>query len=146
MTPSDSGKRKIFGADAAQRAREWTRDAGRERTAQMALSVIELQRKTFDGTIKGVGKLQDQTGKMLHKIAQSASWVPDEGKQVVDEWNKATHRGREEFQKTMDKSFDLLSHYFERVKKGAPAAAAKKPAAKKRAAAKKKPAADAAAE
>ena len=137
MTTSDSGKKKIFGSDAAQRAREWTRDAGRERTAQMALSVIELQRKTFDGTIKGVGKLQDQTGKILHKIAQSAAWVPDEGKQVVDEWNKATHRGREDFQKTMDKSFELLTHYFERVKKNGPApkAAAKR---KPRAAAKKK--------
>lgn len=133
---TESGKRKFFGSDAAQRAREWTRDAGRERTAQMALSVIELQRKTFDGTLKGIGRLQDQTGKMLHKIAQSAAWVPDEGKQVVDEWNKATHRGREDFQKTMDKSFDLLSHYFERVRKGTPAK--KHAAPKKRAAAKKK--------
>ena len=51
---------------------------------------------------------------------------------------------REEFQKTMDKSFDLLSHYFERVKKGEPAA--KKAAPKKRAPAKKKPATEAAAE
>jgi hypothetical protein len=133
---TESGKRKFFGSDAAQRAREWTRDAGRERTAQMALSVIELQRKTFDGTLKGIGRLQDQTGKMLHKIAQSAAWVPDEGKQVVDEWNKATHRGREDFQKTMDKSFDLLSHYFERVRKGEPVK--KHAAPKKRAAAKKK--------
>jgi len=140
---TESGKRKFFGAEAAERAREWTRDAGRERTAQMALSVIELQRKTFDATLNGIGKLQDQTGKMLHKVAQSAAWVPDEGKQVVDEWNRATHRGRQDFQKTMEKSFDLLTHYFQRVKKGQPA---KKHTAKKRAPAKKKPAADAAAE
>ena len=137
MTDSESGKRRFFGADAAKRASEWTRDAGRERTADMALRVIDLQRRTFDGTLKGIGRLQDQTGKMLHKIAQGASWVPDEGKQVVDEWNKATHRGREDFQKTMDKSFELLTHYFERVKKNGPApkAAAKR---KPRAAAKKK--------
>lgn len=135
MTTSDSGKKKPFGSDAMQRAKDWTRDTGRERSAQMALSVIELQRKTFDNTLKGVGKLQDQTGKMLHKMAQNSAWVPDEGKQVVDEWNKATHRGREEFKKTMDKSFDLLAKYFERVKKGEPH---KKAAARKRAPAKKK--------
>jgi hypothetical protein len=132
---TDSSKKKGFGSEAMQRAKDWTRDTGRERSAQMALSVIELQRKTFDNTLKGVGKLQDQTGKMLHKMAQNSSWVPDEGKQVVDEWNKATHRGREEFKKTMDKSFDLLARYFERVKKGP---APKKPAARKRAPAKKK--------
>ena len=139
MRTTDAEQKRFFGSDAARRARDWTRDMGRERTAEMALRVIDLQRRTFDGTIKGIGKLQDQTGKMLHKVAQTASWVPDEGKQVVDEWNKATHRGREDFQKTMDKSFDLLTHYFERVKKGEPskkhAAAKKRPVAKKKAAA-----------
>ncbi len=136
MTTSDSSEKM----NPARRAAEWTREAGRTRTADMALGMIELQRKTFVASLRGVGKLQEQTGKMLHKVAQNASWVPDEGRQVVDEWTKATSRGREDFQKTMEKSFDLLSHYFRRVKKGAPAA---KPAAKRkpRAAAKKKAAA-----
>jgi len=133
MPSAETEKKSFFGSDAAHRAREM----GRERTAEMALRVIDLQRRTFEGTLKGIGKLQDQTGKMLHRVAETASWVPDEGRQVVDEWNKATHRGREDFQKTMSKSFDLLEHYFKRVKSGE---ATKKaaPAAKKRAPAKKK--------
>lgn len=140
MTDAGSGKGVSGASDAARRAADWGREAGRKRAAEMALATIELQRKTFNGAIRGMGSLQDQTGKMLHRFAQGASWVPDEGRQVVDEWTKATKRGREDFQKTMEKSFDLLTHYFERVKKGA-APAKKKPAAKRKAATKKKAAA-----
>ncbi len=127
-------------ADAVRRAADRTREAGSKRAADMALRTIALQRKAFNGAIRGLGTLQDQTGKVLHRFSQSAAWVPDEGKQVVDEWNKATKRGRDDFQKTMEKSFDLLEHYFERVKAGGPAPK-KKTVAKRKAATKKKAAA-----
>jgi hypothetical protein len=127
-------------ADAMRRAADRTREAGSKRAADMALRTISLQRKAFNGAIRGIGTLQDRTGKVLHRFAQNASWVPDEGKQVVDEWNKATKRGRDDFQKTMEKSFDLLKHYFERMQKGGPVPK-KTPAAKRKAATKKKAAA-----
>lgn len=125
-------------ASAMRRAAKRTREAGARRAADMALRTIELQRKAFNTAIRSLGGLQDQTGKMLHRFAKSASWVPDEGRQVVDEWTRVTKRGREEFQKTMEKSSDLLTQYFERVKKGG--AAPKKKAAAKRKSAAKKPA------
>ena len=137
MSTTGSGKAASNATDAARRAADWGREAGRKRAAEMALATIELQRKTFNGAIRGLGTLQDQTGKMLHRFAQSASWVPDEGRQVVDEWTSASKRGRDDFQKTMEKSFDLLAHYFERVKKGAPAAK-KKTSTKKKSATKRK--------
>jgi hypothetical protein len=131
-----SGRDGVPGAQAVKRAADRTRAAGSRRAADMALRSIELQRKAFNGAIRGIGSLQDQTGKMLHRYMQSSSWVPAEGRQVVDEWTKATKRGREDFQKTMEKSFDLLTHFFKRVKTGEPAAK-KKPAAKRKAPARK---------
>jgi hypothetical protein len=122
------------GAGAVRRVADRTRDAGSKRAADMALRTIELQRKAFNGAIRGIGSLQDRTGKMLHQFAKSASWVPDEGRQVVDEWTKVTKRGREDFQRSLDKSFDLLSQYFERVKKGGPAPKKKTAAKRKRSA------------
>lgn len=134
-TTNGKGKESLS-QEAMRYARQWTSDAGREPAAKFALSAIEMQRKAMHNALKGIGKLQDQTGKIALKMAQGASWMPDEGRQVVDEWNKATQRGREDFEKTMNKSFDLLSKYFERVKKGQ---VGSKAASRKRAPAKRKP-------
>lgn len=130
-------KKESLSQEAMRYARQWTSDAGRQPAAQFAISAVEYQRKAMHNALKGIGKLQDQTGKLVLKMAQGATWMPDEGRQVVDEWNKATQRGREDFEKTMNKSFDLLSAYFERVKKGQ---TGKKTVARKRAPAKRKPA------
>ena len=133
-----------------------TRDAARKGAARMALGVIDLQRSAFNASMDGLDKLEKRTARVLHDTARSASWVPEEGKEVVDEWINTTKKGRTEFRKSMDKSFDLLKHYFERVqtdgapkKKAAKKSAAKKPVkkstakkpAKKKTAAKRKPAA-----
>ncbi len=131
-------KKETLSQEAMRFARQWTSDAGREPAAKFALSAIEYQRKAIHNALRGIGKLQDQTGKLVLKMAQGSAWMPDEGRQVVDEWNKATQRGREDFEKTMNKSFDLLSAYFERLKKGQ--AGKKAAAARKRAPAKRKPA------
>lgn len=143
MKTSNGKGKESLGQEAMRYARQWTSEAGREPAAKFAISAIEMQKKAMHNALKGIGKLQDQTGKLALKMAQGASWMPDEGRQVVDEWNKATQRGREDFEKTMNKSFDLLSKYFERVKKGQTGT---KTAARKRAPAKRKPKAKAKAE
>ncbi len=138
------------------------RDVTRRKAAQLAVSVVEFQKTTLRNSINLIGKAQEQTGRILHDLLKKAEWVPSEGREVIDEWNHAMKRGREEFKKTSDKSFDLIIQYLERVQrneqkspaaptmsaksafpeKSAPSAAAvksaaKKPATKKPAAAKK---------
>ena len=109
----------------------------RRRVAQLAVSIIDFQKATFDNTVDVIGKVQEQTGKSLHNLLKDASWMPGEGKEVVDEWIGSVRKSRKDFKRTMDKSFDLLVKYFERVKSEEGKKPAKKKKAKKKAAKKK---------
>jgi len=103
------------------------------------LSVIDFQKTTFDNTFKVITQLQEQSEKVIQNLAEDAGWLPKEGVAIVKEWLRMLRAGRADFQKTVDKSFDLVTDYFERVVKtdAAPAAAPKKASAKKRPARKK---------
>lgn len=126
--------------------------AAKAQTAEVAVSLIKLQRSTFDKTLKAVAKVQKSTDAAVKKQVEKTSWLPKEGKDIVKEWSRTLEDGRAEFQRTVDRSYDLLRGFFERVakeQKAAPEAPAtpakKKPAAKKKAAAKRKPSAKSAA-
>lgn len=117
-------------------------DQTRRRTAQLALSLIDFQKTTFDNTLKIVAQIQKQSEALVNDAVKQADWMPKEGKSIVSEWQKMLNGGRTEFQKTVDSSFDLIAGYLERVREdGKKASAKKKSAAKKKASAKKKPAA-----
>ena len=40
--------------------------------------------------------------------------LPEEGKQLLTEWVETFRRGREDYKAAVDKSYDLMLHYFER--------------------------------
>ena len=114
--------------------------AGTQRRAtKLMLSVIDFKKTTFDNTFKVITQLQEQSEKVIQNLAEDAGWLPKEGVAIVKEWLRMLRAGRADFQKTVDKSFDLVTDYFERVVKtdAAPAAAPKKASAKKRPARKK---------
>lgn len=124
---------------ARKRIKSVTGESTKKRAAQLTLSVIELQKAGFDNVIDIIGRLQEATGRTLHKTVEGISWVPGEGKQVVDEWVKTVNKGRQNFKRTTDRSFDLLAKFIRRIEKDQ---TGKKPpgkskAAKKNATAKK---------
>ena len=123
--------------EAQERFRRVTRDTTRKKAVQLALSVVEFQKATTANSIDLVGRVQDQTGRMLHDVLKNVSWVPSEGKQVVEEWRKTIEKGRADFKATSNKSYDLIIRYLERVQMEAEKEAAAAPgAAKKKTAAK----------
>lgn len=131
--------------DELERRAEGAADQTRRRAAQLALSVIDFQKTTFDNSFKLIGQIQEQSEKMVSDLVSDSTWMPNEAKSIVDEWQKMLRGARTEFQRTVDKSFDLIANYLDRVRKDevsrkpakkslAKKAAAKKPAAKKTAA------------
>jgi len=105
----------------------------------VALKLVKLQRKTFDSTFKVIAKVQERSEKAVNDYVKGASWLPAEGKEVVKDWSRMLRDGRADFQKTVDKSYDLVGSYLGRLKKqGAKKPAKKAPARKKKAAPKKK--------
>lgn len=92
-------------------------------TAKLAVMLIKFQRSTFDKAIKVLSQVQKRGDKLVNQYAHESSWLPAEGKQAVKEWSRTLDHGRAEFQKTVDKSYDLVRMYFERVQKTAKPAA-----------------------
>jgi len=45
---------------------------------------------------------------------ERASFLPEEGREVVHQWVDTFRRGREDYKATVDKSFDLVEKYFDR--------------------------------
>jgi hypothetical protein len=119
-------------ADSAEKSiketSDATRDAARKGSVKMALRAVEMQRNAFKTTMKGLERLEKITAKGMHDLVKRSSWIPNEGKDVVDEWIDTAKKGRADFHKSMDTSFDLMKHFFERVDKGK---AGKKTSAKK---------------
>ncbi len=113
----------------AKKAANSARSEGTQRGSKLAISVIDLQKTTFDNTVKALESLQKQTEKVLKELIDSSSIVPGEGKKIVDEWRRMLKRSQQDLTKTVDKSFDLFSAFFERVRREELAKAkSKKPA------------------
>lgn len=121
---------------AQERLQGFSRDATKKKAAQLAVSVVEFQKATLGNSINLLGKAQEQSNRILRDLLKNASWVPSEGREVLDEWNETMKRAREDFKITSDRSFDLIVQYLDRVQAGegksvAPAQAKTKPAPKK---------------
>ena len=93
--------------------------AAKARSAGLAVRMVKAQRSAFDRTIKLLAQAQKQGDKLLKQHIEDASWMPPEGSAIVKEWSRALSSGREEFQKVVDRSCDLLQAMFERVEKQA---------------------------
>lgn len=106
-------------------------------SADVMISLIKMQSSAVDRVFKVVGNLQKRGGKVLKQYLEKADWAPSEAKDIIKEWDHMLNTGREDFQKTLDKSYGLLRTFFERVRKEEKAASKKAPA-KAAVAAKKK--------
>jgi hypothetical protein len=84
--------------------------------------VLEFQRSAFTNAFEMVVRLQDQRRDVVDRWIDRVPNLPAESKALIETWNEAAERGRETFRATVDKSFDLMDDYYERLAaKGKPA-------------------------
>ena len=76
-----------------------------------AKQMIEFQKATFDNSFNAAVMLQDQAAQLFNTSIEQASWVPEEGKQMVDEWVRIYKTGRDDFKSAVDENFDKLAEY-----------------------------------
>ena len=81
-------------------------------TGKMAKQMIDFYKSTFDNTFSAMVMLQEQTEKTLKAALDQATWLPEEGKKVLDEWVNAYKKGREEFKKVVDENFKKVDEFF----------------------------------
>ena len=80
--------------------------------------MIDFNKATLDNTFDAMVLLQQQTEKMVNTFMAQATFLPEEGKKMLNEWVQTFNKGREEFKKSVDESFAKVETYFtEAVKK-----------------------------
>jgi hypothetical protein len=76
--------------------------------------VIEFQKAAFDSTFDAVVAIQDQQEQFFADMLERSNTVPEEGKELVNEWIETFRRSREDFKAAADKSYGLMEHYLDR--------------------------------
>lgn len=79
---------------------------------QIAKQMIEFNKSSFDNTFTTMVLVQEQTEKMVNSFLAQANWLPEEARKILDEWLASYKKGREDFKKTMDESFQKVEAYF----------------------------------
>ena len=77
--------------------------------------LVEFQKQAFDSTFNALSALQDQQRELMSRLLEGAPAVPGEMKQLLDEWTRAVETGREQFRDTVDRSFETVESYLERL-------------------------------
>lgn len=92
---------------------------GRKGLTKQVVSIqrqlLEFQKTAFDGTFDAVVSFQDKQEKLMNDLLERVSVLPDEGKQIVDEWIETYKKGREDFRDVVERSYDILDDYFDRL-------------------------------
>ncbi len=72
---------------------------------QILQQVIDFNKTSFENTYEAVMLIQDQAEKAVNMIMEQASWIPKEGKSVLNEWSGTCKKGRTELKKIVDDNF-----------------------------------------
>lgn len=79
---------------------------------KMFKQMIDFHKSTFDNAFSAMSKLQEQGEKMVNTFLTQAPWMPEEGKQAVQEWINAYKNGRDQFKSTVEENFTKVQDYF----------------------------------
>lgn len=99
----------------AEGVAENTKRTLRSRVIGVQRRLVEFQKAIVEGTIDGVVAFQDQQEQLINNILDRSSVIPEEGKDLVNEWIDTFKKGRDDFKATVDKSFDLVDTYLDRL-------------------------------
>lgn len=108
-------KRRTTATRAAKPAPRPPAEPTSARAAKLATNLIAFEKATFANAAHLLGAINDQSERAIRGALGNATWMPKEGQEFVKEWNRTLRGTLKDFAKSVDKSFDLLTRYVERV-------------------------------
>ena len=81
-------------------------------TENFAKQLIDFQKAAFDNTFSTLVMVQDQTGRMFETALEQNTWLPEEGRRMIEDWNSAYKKGRTDFKKIIDDNFGKVADIF----------------------------------
>jgi hypothetical protein len=79
---------------------------------KLAKQMIDFNKTTFDNSFNSMVLIQEQTEKMVNVFLEQSTWLPEDGRKILNEWVAAYKKGREEFKKVVDESYKKVDSYF----------------------------------
>jgi hypothetical protein len=72
---------------------------------QINKGVIDFQKLSFDNWYSAVSMVQDQAASTMDMMLNQATWIPEDGRNAIQNWIDAAKDERERFKSYVDKSF-----------------------------------------
>lgn len=79
---------------------------------QIVKQMIEFGQATFNSAYNANSLFQDQVERVTNTILDQSTWVPAEGRKVIDGWMAAFKSNREQFKKYVDESYKSAQDIF----------------------------------
>jgi polyhydroxyalkanoate synthesis regulator phasin len=83
---------------------------------QLFKQMFDFNKTAFDNTFNAIVMLQEQAERMTHTMLEQATWLPEEGRKVINDWVDIYKKSRDNFKKMMDESFQKVDEYFKNLK------------------------------
>lgn len=80
--------------------------------------LVQFQKTAFDSTFDTLSALQDQQRELMSRLLEGSP-APAELKQLMEEWARTLETGRAQFRDTVDRSFETVESYLDRLAGGA---------------------------
>ena len=84
---------------------------------QVVKQIIDFNKTTFESTFNAITLLQNQAEGMVNMFLQQATWIPEDGKKVLNEWAAAFKKGRDDFKKAIDENSKRVEDFFAKFEK-----------------------------
>ena len=74
--------------------------------------MIDFNKATLDNAFNALSLLQEQAERFGQTTLEQATWLPEEGKKVINDLTEAYKKGRDDFKKGIDDAFKKVEEYF----------------------------------
>ena len=79
---------------------------------EMLKPMIEFNKTAFNNAFDAVALVQNQFEKAAYAALDQTSWLPAEGRKVIETWTEVFKAGRQNFKQQMDNGFEQAEKLF----------------------------------
>jgi hypothetical protein len=79
--------------------------------------MLDLNKTAYDNSFKAMLSIGEQNEKMVNTVLTQATWIPEEGKKLIQNWVDAYNKGCQDFKKTADDNYKKVADFFETAQK-----------------------------
>lgn len=80
---------------------------------QLLKQMIEFNQAAFNNAFNAMVMLQEQFERVAETVLEQASWLPEEGRNAIENWVQSYKKGRDNYKQYMDESYQQVEKFFQ---------------------------------